>query len=622
MMRCSLRYPWMKWLLSVPFLLLPARAGADPYDPPPTYYQLATGTGAILKNQLLAVMSASHIQRTYGNFRDSALITDADPQILGNILLVYNRVSIPGTWDSGSSWNREHLWPQSRQPGSASNSSKGNLGDPHALRPANPSINSSRGNKPFGFDDTTGSFGSLGSYYFPGDTDKGDVSRQLFYSDTRYASSKLSLTDSFPEGNQMGDLSSLIAWHYLDPPDDFERRRNQTIYSQVENPAFYTNNRNAYIDLPETAWSIYVDQQNDSRLYVGSEPAADGSSTLEVDLGSVIVGANVPSVQSVTLHKSGFDGTYYEVATSGDATSSVTGRHQAFAINNTGSDSSTLAVGLNTNTFAAGSRSGSVTIDNLDITTGTGTGQGDNDSNDLLNVTLDVLDHANASFSDVADLNMLLLDLGTVVQGSAAPTRDFDLFNLESTTGFTAALELDRILSTGDTSTLTTDLTPLIGEAALNAGMSNTFTALLDTSAVGEFSASYTLHFSDEDLPGADLPGANQLMDLLLTLTGKIENAFVESADFDTDTDIDGADFLAWQRGLGLEGSATLKDGDANGDQTVDGLDLTVWQQQFGTIDPPPTVAVPEPSTLYLTLNLLAPLLLGLLLTRPIGFDS
>ena len=314
---------------------------ADPYDPPAGYYNSATGTGPALKNQLTTIMSSGHIQRTYGDFRYSAAITDADPDNPGNILLVYNRASVSGVWNLGGllPWNREHVWPQSRQPGSANNGVAGNLGDPHALRPADTDINAYRENKPFGFEDTTGSYRSLGSYFFPGDADQGDIARQLFYSDTRYASLGLSLTDSFPSGNQMGDLSSLIAWHYLDPPDDFERRRNQAIYSAAMNPSYYTNNRNAYIDRPEYVWSVYVDQQNDSRLYVGGEPAADGDSTLDVDLGAVLVGASVPSAQNVTLHKSGFDGTYYEVATSGDAISSATGRYQAFAINDTGSDS-------------------------------------------------------------------------------------------------------------------------------------------------------------------------------------------------------------------------------------------------------------------------------------------
>ena len=58
------------------------------------------------------------------------------------------------------------------------------------------------------------------------------------------------------------------------------------------------------------------------------------------------------------------------------------------------------------------------------------------------------------------------------------------------------------------------------------------------------------------------------------------------SGDFDGDNDVDGADFLAWQRGFGTSGGATLEDGDANADGNVDGLDLGVWQTQLGDISP------------------------------------
>jgi parallel beta-helix repeat protein len=58
----------------------------------------------------------------------------------------------------------------------------------------------------------------------------------------------------------------------------------------------------------------------------------------------------------------------------------------------------------------------------------------------------------------------------------------------------------------------------------------------------------------------------------------------VDSADFDGDLDIDGFDFLAWQRGFGTQTpNATKADGDADDDQDVDGVDLTVWGSQFGT---------------------------------------
>ncbi|MBA3483780.1 MAG: hypothetical protein H0T51_18405 [Pirellulales bacterium] len=69
-----------------------------------------------------------------------------------------------------------------------------------------------------------------------------------------------------------------------------------------------------------------------------------------------------------------------------------------------------------------------------------------------------------------------------------------------------------------------------------------------------------------------------------------------EDADFDGDGDVDGADFLTWQRGLGAAGD--LADGDADGDMFVDGDDLVIWREQFGPGAATPAVgAVPEPST-------------------------
>jgi xyloglucan-specific exo-beta-1,4-glucanase len=55
-------------------------------------------------------------------------------------------------------------------------------------------------------------------------------------------------------------------------------------------------------------------------------------------------------------------------------------------------------------------------------------------------------------------------------------------------------------------------------------------------------------------------------------------------ADFDGDGDIDGRDFLAWQRGYGIQAPiATKANGDADNDLDVDGNDLGIWQEQYGT---------------------------------------
>lgn len=72
----------------------------------------------------------------------------------------------------------------------------------------------------------------------------------------------------------------------------------------------------------------------------------------------------------------------------------------------------------------------------------------------------------------------------------------------------------------------------------------------------------------------------------------------VMNADFDSDGDIDGADFLTWQRGYGI--GATLEQGDANDDGSVNGADLTIWQDQYGDAPLVAAVTVPEPTALAL----------------------
>ena len=77
------------------------------------------------------------------------------------------------------------------------------------------------------------------------------------------------------------------------------------------------------------------------------------------------------------------------------------------------------------------------------------------------------------------------------------------------------------------------------------------------------------------------------------------------NADFDGDDDIDGRDFLAWQRGFGTLTGALAEQGDANGDHAVDPSDLEIWSTQYG-LKPLLTLAsiaeaggvlvVPEPS--------------------------
>ena len=311
-----------------------------------------------------------------------------------------------------------------------------------------------------------------------------------------------------PAARLLGDLNRLVEWNYAAPPDDFERRRNQIIYTD------YQHNRDPYTDHPEWVWSVFVNQTNNSQIAIaGAAVGSDGGSTKSLDFGRVVVGSSLPGPQSITLNKNGTDGTYYQVSASGDATSTLSGHYNAFRTNQI--DSKTFSVGLNTTTATAGLRTGNVTIDNLDITTGAGAGHGAGDADDAINMSLTVLDHANASFAGVSDSNTLTFDFGTVALGSGIHDSSFSLYNLMATAGFTAPLDLVSIASSGDSGILTTSLGLFDN---LDAGASHPFSAGLSATSIGHFAATYFLTLSDD----TSLAGAVGGQQLKLNLLGNV----------------------------------------------------------------------------------------------------
>jgi hypothetical protein len=74
------------------------------------------------------------------------------------------------------------------------------------------------------------------------------------------------------------------------------------------------------------------------------------------------------------------------------------------------------------------------------------------------------------------------------------------------------------------------------------------------------------------------------------------------NADFDGDADVDGDDFLTWQRNLGASGDVSFGDADGNGQ--IEAADLTVWAAQFGNggESSEAVATVPEPSGIGLAL--------------------
>lgn len=239
--------------------------GAVPASDYGTYYDgITASSGESLVNQLQTLVTGSlgvtgNGNITYGEVR--YLLTNSDLNINNSnkIWGIYDSAALPNTW--GTTWDREHVWPQSRLNSSAENSRRNIASDPHNLRACTKSVNNSRGNNYFV--QGSGIYKRIGEGFYPGDEHKGDVARILLYMAVRYRGI-LTLVDTqrgdnnTPEGANLATLSILLGWHLEDLPDQFERQRNNVIQKAQ-------GNRNPFIDKPEyfrPVWELFMEEEN------------------------------------------------------------------------------------------------------------------------------------------------------------------------------------------------------------------------------------------------------------------------------------------------------------------------------------------------------------------------
>lgn len=277
---------------------------------PAGYYNEANGLqGEALKVALHNIIDA-HTEINYEAVRYALTALDEDPQEPSLIMLIYKGTSIPKTdfGNGADDWNREHLWPQSHGGFGTSN---GPGTDLHALRPADPSVNSSRSNKDF---DDGGSphTEAIGCYadadsWEPRDDVKGDIARAIFYMSTRYEGDHTGepdleimdhVTGSSSNGEgYLGVLSAMMEWHIADPVDAAETERNEIIYS------LYQHNRNPFVDHPEYVGLIWGDG-------LSPEPAnySSGFSAQTITLQwNDATGDLLPAAYLVRMSATGFD---------------------------------------------------------------------------------------------------------------------------------------------------------------------------------------------------------------------------------------------------------------------------------------------------------------------------
>lgn len=271
---------------------------------PANYYSTATGTGATLKTQLSAIITAGHLDKGYNGLWTGYKTTDIDNfyEKDGTILDIYSEnpsgadpyeftVSTDqcGTYGvEGDCYNREHIVPQS-----LFNEASPMRNDINFIRPTDGKVNGMRSNYPFGkvgtptFTSKNGSklgksvsSGYSGIVFEPIDAFKGDVARMVFYFVTRYEnqlstfSSGDMLGGSAYPGLQKWELDQLLAWAAADPVSPEEMARNNAAYT-------FQGNRNPYIDHPEYVNMVWGTQVADTQA-----PTAATNLTVTATTGS------------------------------------------------------------------------------------------------------------------------------------------------------------------------------------------------------------------------------------------------------------------------------------------------------------------------------------------------
>lgn len=175
-----------------------------------------------------------------------------------------------------------------------------------------------------------------------------------------------------------------------------------------------------------------------------------------------------------------------------------------------------------------------------------------------------------------------------ITTANDAPERDPASFEIYGTN--------DPITSTED-STGTAENWTLIASGALNLPDARMTAGEIVTFANNTAYTSYKIVFPT--VKDAEVANSLQFAGLQL-----FDDSAAANPDFDGDGDVDGRDFLVWQRGFGQTGQTSNANGDADGNGTVDVQDLAAWRAQFGS-GGGAVGAVPEPASMFMAMGAL-----------------
>ncbi len=261
-----------------------------------SYSELAALTGSsnvnkvpssALYRELAELMEDNHTTITsYADTRDLYRFTDCQNGKNNAISSFYSGVTIGPKWDGGSTWNREHTWPNSK----GMNGNDEN--DIMMLRPTSSSENSARGNKAYG--ESAGFYDpdalSNGVYHL-----RGDVARTMLYVYVRWGNTAIWGSDGVIE-----NLDILLKWVEEDPVDTWELGRNDSVES-------ITGTRNVFVDYPELVFVLF-DAQIPTDMVTPSGEAVNGGNTYSITAVSNNAAYGTVSVSGKNINAKPADG--------------------------------------------------------------------------------------------------------------------------------------------------------------------------------------------------------------------------------------------------------------------------------------------------------------------------
>ena len=223
-----------------------------------TYTQLASLSGSSTTSSVPSSSLFSKLHELmYGNL-DNPTSYDATRSLFqytdcenngGSISSFYSGNAIGPSWDSGKTWNREHVWPNSKSnSGSASNTQRET--DIMMLRPASVSENSGRSNT---------AYGESSKYYDPdqlGQSVRGDAARIVLYVYVCWGGSSShdgALDYMWGSSGVIESKDILLKWMEEDPVDTWELGRNDAVEA-------ITGTRNVFVDYPELAFLLFDEE--------------------------------------------------------------------------------------------------------------------------------------------------------------------------------------------------------------------------------------------------------------------------------------------------------------------------------------------------------------------------